>query len=166
MVAMLLANLLSDSGREVSLFLLQGFPRKINALLPDGNSLSDCLSDVLLELIGKEVPIKMKDLNGARGFETAVQLLTNKFEKTFVMRAFQTIKRNLELVKSISNQKIRLQNALVLMEVSQLCNLTSDEIEEVSKSARLVKIDCENYKQMILHPRSAKLIAEEAAFSW
>ncbi|CAH0395941.1 unnamed protein product [Bemisia tabaci] len=165
-VAMLLANLLSDFDREVSLFLLQGFPRKMYSLLPQEKSIADCLLEVLLELIEKDTPSKTKDLNGTRGIETAMQLISNKFNRSFVTRALQTIERNLELVKSLSNRKISLQSALVLMEVSQICKLTSDEVEEVSKNFQLVKIDCGNHKEMISHPRTAKLIAEKAPFSW
>lgn len=52
-VAMLLANLLYDANHEVSLFSLQGFPRKMYSLLPREKSIEDYLVDVLSELIEK-----------------------------------------------------------------------------------------------------------------
>nr|XP_018896772.1 PREDICTED: uncharacterized protein LOC109030329 [Bemisia tabaci] len=165
-VGMLLANLLTDSKQEVSLFLLHGIPTKMCSLLPLEDSLNEYVIKILHRLIEKEQPGQLKGLNGTKRLEAAVKLLPSEFDKAFVSRSLQTIQRSLHLTRSLSNRHIYLRSSLVAMEISQFCRLTIDELGEVSKSVQLVKIDCENYKEMLSHSRTTKLIAEEALFSW
>ncbi|CAH0395943.1 unnamed protein product [Bemisia tabaci] len=165
-VATLLANLLTNSCQAVSLFILQGVPKKMCSLLPLDESLEVCLIKSLFGLIQKERLDQSPDINGTKRIETALHLLPNEFNKTFVMRSLQTILRSLQFARSLSNCNICPESSLILIEVSKFCRLTTDDVEEISKNAQLVKIDCDNYKEMLSHVRTISLIAEEAQFSW
>ncbi|XP_072160812.1 fatty acid synthase [Bemisia tabaci] len=160
-VAMVLSRLLSDAGHEVSLFLLQGIPDKMQTLLPSQENLSEYLVDVLFNTNSK-----FTSSRSTRGSGNFLDSLPDTCDKSLVERAFKAIHKSLELSISCATA-VKQKGTLILMEMEYFCQLSIDDIDQMSeKSVRLVKSERNTYEEMLTDPVILRTIARDAAFSW
>ncbi|CAH0778224.1 unnamed protein product [Bemisia tabaci] len=165
-IGILLSRLLTDSGHEASLFLLQGIPSGLCSMLPS-HDLNEFLVTTLIGINAETNKHRLNKFDESELLENAFNLLTPDNKKFYAVRAFKAVKKSLEFLREFAGSTVRLRSKIYLIENGNCNQLTSKEVEQMSEKAiEVIKLKSKNYRELITDPTIATIISREAPYSW
>nr|XP_018903541.1 PREDICTED: fatty acid synthase-like [Bemisia tabaci] len=162
-LGVVLSRLFSEINQEVTLFLLQGLPDRMQRLLP-AESTQSSIDQFLAKVLFRELNQSDDKLTDTR---TAINLLPDDYNKIHVRRAVRTIQKTLRFSMDYGSVNT-LQSELFVFEMAQTnSQLTDSDIQQMSeKTTKVVRSDRRTFKKMLADPLVHSTINEETPFRW